>query len=509
MTDEREYFHSQLLKLDKQLEAAEREGDAERTDRIKRQIYKFQRMEERAKFREKRQMDFVEIAGNILLEKDFITLRDTQEILHYENGIYRKGGEIIVNELAKRISDEEISQHKTKEVLFQIQTETYTDRDKLNANINYIPVLNGIYDLESKTLLNHSPKHFLTFQLPVYYDPTADCPKIRKFLEEVVYPNDIPLLQEVSGYCLYRKYLIQKAILLHGSGSNGKSIYLEVLKTMLGQENCCSIGLQDLETNRFAKAGLYAKHANLYADLSDEALRTTGTFKIATGGDQITAERKFGQPFNFQNYAKFILSMNKIPESKDKTDAFFRRNTIISFPYTFTENGENGTKLMDTDLINKLTTQEELSGFFNWALKGLERLLAKGKFSYSLSTEKIRDKYIRLSDSLGAFVMDSIKLSVHRAVTKDDFYLAYVDYCNKNGVSPKSKKAVGMDLPGYLRVESQKLPTDKGRALCWVGIAFSDPLIGKTLDMPDMVDTCPASGQNAGQPKMEDYYDVD
>lgn len=508
--EQRDYFHSKLLGLDNKLKIAKDENDLPRVARIEKLISKVERLEENVKFKQqKKDISFNEIADRILLERDFITLRDSEEILHYEDGIYQRGGEVIIKELAKRISDEEISRHKAKEVSFQIQTETYIEREKLNTNINYIPLLNGVYDLESKTLLNHSPEYYLTFQLPIHYDPTADCPLIKKFLSDVVNSNDVPVLQEISGYCLYRKYTIQKAIMLYGGGSNGKSIYLALLKAMLGEKNTCSVSLQDLETNRFAKAYLYGKHANLYADLSDEALKHTGTFKMLTGGDPLTAERKFGREFNFYNFAKVIASANKIPESKDHTEAFFRRQTMVPFPYTFTENGSDGTKIMDPDLLSKLTTKEELSGFFNWSLKGLERLLAKGKFSYSLSTEKIKERYIRASDSLGAFIMDSIKLSVAKAISKEQFYLAYIAYCKENGLTPKSKKSVGEDLPGYRRVESRKIGKRGNRKNSWVGIAFSEPLMGETLDITDTTLGVHISGPYTGHQNLEEYYDQD
>src|SRR5207302_7003645 len=116
----------------------------------------------------------------------------------------------------------------------------------------------------------------------------------------------------------------------------------------------------------------------LYADLPDNILKSAGTFKMLTGGDSIMAERKFGHPFLFKNYAKLMFSCNKVPEVQEDSDAFFRRWIIITFPNKF--EGAND----DRDMLSKLTTPEELSGIFNWALKGLKRLQQQGwQFSNS------------------------------------------------------------------------------------------------------------------------------
>src|SRR5208337_5133071 len=98
-----------------------------------------------------------------------------------------------------------------------------------------------------------------------------------------------------------------------GDGSNGKSTLINLIKALIGLKNVSSRGLQELEMNRFAKADLYGKLANLYADLPDTALRSVGIFKMLTGGDPITAERKFQNPFKFISGAKLIFSCNKVP----------------------------------------------------------------------------------------------------------------------------------------------------------------------------------------------------
>ena len=144
------------------------------------------------------------------------------------------------------------------------------------------------------------------------------------------------MLQEIIGYCLYKGYPIQKAIMLVGSGSNGKSVFIQLLQHFLGVYHCASNSLQKLAVNRFSLSSLHGKLANLFADLSSSSLSDTSIFKMLTGGDLIQAEKKFKDEFSFTNYAKLIFSANAIPKSPDDSDAFFRRWIIIVFPFKFT-----------------------------------------------------------------------------------------------------------------------------------------------------------------------------
>jgi putative DNA primase/helicase len=144
----------------------------------------------------------------------------------------------------------------------------------------------------------------------------------------------------------------------------------------------------------FSVADLYGKLANLADDLTNEALKNTGKMKMFTGESQMLGERKFKNPFYFTNTAKILCACNEVPKTPDDTDAFFRRIVMFSFPNQFREDDPK----TDPNLAEKLTTPEELSGIFNWAIEGLDRLLKNGRFSRSKTIEQTRELYLRASD---------------------------------------------------------------------------------------------------------------
>ncbi len=318
-----------------------------------------------------------------------------------------------------------IRKSRALEVIDYIETSTYIERKEEPPNL--IPVKNGVLNLQTMMLEEFSPTRIFFNKIPVDYKPNATCPKIQTFLEEVTRDkDDITTLLEMAGFCLYREYFVARALMLVGGGSNGKSVFLRLVTKFLGRKNVSARSLQDLETQRFAKADLANKLANIHADLPDKALQTTGMFKMLTGQDTITGEKKFLHAFEFLSVAKQLYSCNKVPEVKDDTDAYFRRWAIVVFDKVFV--GEN----CDPFILDKLSTDQELSGLLNLALDGLKRLLQNGNFSNSKSTQTVKEDYIRKSSPVAAFCMDELEADSDAFIEKKNLYQAFLTYCREN-----------------------------------------------------------------------------
>jgi len=390
------------------------------------------------------------LAELLLSESRYATLIDSEEILVYRNGRYIQGGEAEIKRRLEQLVGNDLRKNTVEEVLGHIRRRTFRRREDFDAGPFILNLRNGLLDLRTYELKPHSPDYLSLVQLPVVFDPQADCPLIKKFLSEVLYAEDIPVVQEFAGYLLWRDYPNAKVLLLVGDGSNGKSTFINVLKALLGIDNIASRSLQELELNRFAKASLFGKLANLYADLPDQALKSVGIFKILTGGDPVTAEHKFHNGFTFINYAKMVFSCNRIPEVYEDTTAFFRRLIIVTFPNTFKEQA-------DQNLLTKLTTPEELSGFFNWALEGLKRLKGNGwNFSYSKSTSEVRQEYIRKSSPIRAFLMDCTEVDALSFLSKKQLYTAFTEYCRLKRLPSVTEQTFFRNLPQFAAVQEAR-----------------------------------------------------
>jgi P4 family phage/plasmid primase-like protien len=409
------------------------------------------------------------LARDLMQRFRYVT-RETDELTflyHPDKGIYTPNGEAHLKREISKALGKHLRKNRQNEVLNFVACSTLKHIEETPPHL--IALKNGIFDLKTKKLLTFDPEYFILNSLPVKYNANADCPKFKDFLTQVMASEDIPVCQEGFGYSLWRDYQIHKAFMLVGDGANGKSTLLAVWRSMLGTENVCTIPLHDLETSSFARSSLFAKLANIYPDLTDRALSGTGFFKMLTGGDTISAEYKFRDRFEFKNYAKLIFSCNKVPESPDDTTAFFRRWIIINFPNQFLE----GDLKTDPDLLAKLTTETELSGIFNLAIQGLERLLQNRRFSTGKSVEETREQYIRASDPIKAFAMDCIEEKAGHLVSKDDVYRAFLEYCQKMHLPSAPKNRFSMALPQHvLTIQSEYKVVNKHRVAYWRDVSL-------------------------------------
>ena len=140
----------------------------------------------------------------------------------------------------------------------------------------------------------------------------------------------------------------QKAFMLYGVGSNGKSVFLSLLESLVGKANTSAESLHKLEHNKYRTAKLYGKRVNICGDIPDSRMDKTEIFKKLTSGlDLIDGENKYQDSFVFKNTAKLVFSANALPEVK-RDKAYYRRWQLIQFPNNF----EGGAE--DKSLITKL-----------------------------------------------------------------------------------------------------------------------------------------------------------
>lgn len=405
------------------------------------------------------------LAQKMLSKYIFKTTKDNETIYCYDKGIYRDNGEVFVKEEINKEYGDSVTTNMMRETLAHIRWSTYIERERFNYDTNLVNLKNGVLDIRTMELKPHGPEYFFTMQLPLVYDPDGVCPKIEKFFAEVLYKDDVGIIEEMFGYSLYREYFIQKAIMLTGEGANGKSTLINLYINFLGKENCSSVPLQNLEKERFATASLYGKLTNVCSDLPDCALKQSAIFKGLVGGDPIQGEQKYKQPFTFVNFAKLIFAANKIPETRDKSTAFFRRWVIVNFPNKF----EGGKAVPQPKLLGDLTSESELSGLLNFALKGLKRLFDNHQFSDGKSIEDIMDYYEKASNPVFAFLDDRCILEKDGFTSGEEIYCEFAKYCNSKHIMVISVRGFnsGLRKQGFELTRPKK---EGARVRGWSGI---------------------------------------
>jgi P4 family phage/plasmid primase-like protien len=421
------------------------------------------------------------LVETILSQYRIYTTRDDEksEMWIYREGIYIPQGKTFIREACRKELREAYTAALGNEVISKIEADTYIDADKFfeNKRVEEVAVENGILNVKTSTLRGFTPEEIFFNKLPVRYDQRNDCPTIKKHFETVLKnKEDIPVVEELFGYCLLKDYPIEKATMLSGDGRNGKGKTLDLLKRFLGADNCVSVPLQQLETDQFATGELFNKMANIAGDLDSRALKYTGSLKTLTGRDLISAQRKYLPRVKFVNFAKMIFACNQLPKTLDLSLAFWNRWVLLEFPFKFLSQKEidalpteerEGCKLADPQIVEKLSTPEELSGLLNLSIKGLKRLLEKKDFSYCKSTEEVKQLWLRKSDSFAAFLMDWVEEDPESKVSKSDLRKAYVKYCKGHKLKTASDKAIKETLSETFSVSEER---DSNQVRVWEGI---------------------------------------
>ncbi|MDQ3851514.1 MAG: phage/plasmid primase, P4 family, partial [Thermoproteota archaeon] len=368
----------------------------------------------------------------------FKTTTDTREILCYHNGVYLPNGSDKIDMTIEQLGGYAVSTHARNEILRHIQVRTLTDREEFDKDIHLVNVRNCVIDLRSGTCLPHDPhKYLFTQQIPWDYKPDEikSPRKVLDFLYSVMHPSDVPLVIEFLGYCLIKDCRFQKALMIAGAPDQGKSTFLTLCTAFFGKQNVSDKTMHQLTQNRFATAGLFGKLVNIFADLASDRLKNIEMFKVLVAGDRISAERKFTSDFDFRPYAKLIFSSNLPPlppEDAHDEDAFYKRWFVVSFSRRkkclFCRKELVG---MDRKLVEKLTTEEEMSGLLYLAVKAAQRLLLKGKFSKEPTIEQIQEEYEKKAKPVKAWANARCVVYQEYETEKERLEEDYEEYCNR------------------------------------------------------------------------------
>jgi putative DNA primase/helicase len=412
-----------------------------------------------------------------------------EEIWVYIDGIYLPNGKSYILEYVRKNIGDLYTTYFGNQVVSKIYTDTFIEREDFFNQINkfpyFIPLQNGIFNIKTKELIEYNHNYYFFSKINANYDENKDCLKIKKFIKSITINElDYLTIQEIFGFCLLRDYKFEKGFMFYGQhGRNGKSKLLSLLRTFVGFENCASVSLQEIEKEQFCLINFYNKLVNISSDIPHTAIENTGVYKSLTGRDMINANRTGRTHIQFVNYAKMIFACNDLPIITTFSNAFWLRWVLIDFPYRFLPKHEidsledkTNTFIQNPDILENLINEDELSGLFNWALEGLQRLEKKNKFSNEVNSNSVRKYWLRKSNSVSAFIEDMIIIDFESYISKADFRKHYHSYCIREKLNQLSDKAINITLTKELGLSESRINLNDDRVLIWKGIKFKTPL---------------------------------
>lgn len=349
----------------------------------------------------------------------------------YKDGIYENGYKEIETEMIQHIPNLKKAQRREVIDYMELITES-----KQMSEANLIAFENGVYDIATDELKPFSSDIVITNKIPWNYNPEAYSELADVTLNKLSCGDAAirALLEECIGYCFYRRNELGKAFILTGDKSNGKSTFLDCIKTILGEQNISALDLKELG-DRFSTSMMFGKLANIGDDIGDDFLQGSqvSIFKKIVTGNRIKAERKGQDPFEFNPFIKLLFSANDIPRMKDKTGAVLRRLVIIPFNATFSKNDPD----FDPFIKYKLIQQDSIEYLIRLGVEGLKRIIINDEFTKSEKVQGQLDEYEEENNPIIAFIADTGVEMIENEPTAD-VYKRYQVFCADNSMQPMS-----------------------------------------------------------------------
>jgi putative DNA primase/helicase len=310
-------------------------------------------------------------------------------------------------------------------------------------NRRYVAFNNGILDLETGKMKEFSDKYITDITLGIDYDPEATLPLWDKFIRQT-FPVDgfLHTFQEFVGALLTDRklYKIEYMCFIIGPGGNGKSVTLDAIANLFGDELISNYSPQQLFDSQNAMtnmADLDGKLANFSDDIKKKSF-AGGDFKTFVSGGKFQARRLYQNPFKV-TAPYMICCANEMPPTMDDTEGHHRRILPIkSTDHIYTREER------DTQLTYKLSTDKAKQAIFNWIYDGYKRVVAnRGELDISECVSLFRDEIKSNSNTVRRWlyecnltqVQEPRRYNENRWRNLNDLFDQYSKFCKDNGDS--------------------------------------------------------------------------
>lgn len=350
------------------------------------------------------------------------------------------------------------------------------DFDKHDFRLN---TLNGTINLRTGSFEPPERSHFITKCIPVNYDSHAQCPRFIAFLESLMNNNSnlVEYVQKIIGYSLTGDTSEQCYFFLYGTGSNGKSTLLNVVRTLLGGF------AKNVDFNTLTYSGFNARNdlarligARFVTAVEVDIKKSLNEAVVnrITGNDPVTVKFLYGEYFEYIPTYKLFIAGNNRPNIEGTSHATWRRIRLIPFEVRF-EEGKN----MNKDLYKRLI--QELPGILNWAIEGCLKWLRDG-LEPPAEVKAATTSYRQQSDTVSNFLNELCRIDPSSSVNSSKFYKAYKEWCHNNAEYSIGKQhfTEAMNTKGFRKMKRQG-------AEQWVGLELQmliNPISGQTRNLP-------------------------
>lgn len=347
--------------------------------------------------------------------------------------------------------------------------------DQLDSDENLLGTDNGVINLthresDEEVALGADPHDVLhertnrealvTKSVRLKFKPREAAPNWEKFLATVLPDDEVrSFVQRFAGYSLTGATSEQCILYLYGTGANGKSVFLQVLKEALGEYAVAAQpGLLSDRPNQnrdYQLAQLHGRRLVIVPEVSRNDRLDDAFVKQLTGGETLSARAPYGQIFEFTPQCKLLIAANYLMDTQGGDSGIWRRLHLVEFPVTIPEEDR------DIHLIDKL--RKELPQILNWMLEGYFQYDLQG-LAPPNSVRHDGAEWREANDPFTRWRRLHTEVGPDAWTSKRDLYNSYVQFCQAVQSRPDTIQMMGKRLREDKSLEDKKQDNIRGFA---------------------------------------------
>lgn len=386
-------------------------------------------------------------------EHSYCTLIDNDQVIIYNGKHWEYTTERQIKAWMTEKVRPEPSSAEMSELIERLKSKNVTSLQEIqttrNGKMNFA---NYVVDVLTGETAPHSKDFGFFSVLPYNYDPRAKAPTFNYFMNSIL-PNKedtVQALKEFLGYCISGdEYWHHGALILFGTGENGKSVLFNLLGEMVGKQNYSAIPLQDL-MHKTSRKALENKLFNYSEETSVHVFKDSELFKTLTAGGEIVVKQLYVQEYTIKNKAKIIMSCNKMPATSDLSHGFLRRMIVIHLKESF----KLGDPRRDPNIFDKLV--KEMSGIYNELISAYKTMRKRGRLEITSTMREAVEDLVVENDAVYRFVEDVVLIDSTAQVTTSELYSSYTMYAVSCGEKPLPIMAFSRRISEILNKQSDR-----------------------------------------------------
>lgn len=333
------------------------------------------------------------------------------------------------------------------------QARTTFDFRALDADPYVLNCNNGIIDLRTGALRDHVPDEYCTRLAPVEFDAAAQCPQWLAYLDWAMQGDAelVAYLQRFFGLCLTGDAEHELAHFFYGDGGNGKTTIVKTIEALLGdyaRRAPSKILMQSKhEGHPTEKALMCGRRLVVFAETNENQTIDEQMLKLVASKDIVSARRMREDFWDFAPTHKAVLLTNNKPRVRGQDRGIWRRIVLVPWLASVSEDDK------DPHFGDRFIP--ELPGILNWALAGLQQVLAGGMRAPD-ALKEATNAYRQAEDSVPRWIEAQCVVSADVSAPAGPLFAAYQRWAEEFGETFLTRDAWGK------RLDAQGHPAGKG-----------------------------------------------